>query len=627
MISQKYIKIEAVSGYKTLTAFVIIHSELTNRSEIYTLRRKWGYLMPIREINPLRPYDTLVWGCLTQRVAYAGTTHSVLVYIPDGVRPSTSGVIILGPNGLSAQEILEKSEWKSLADKEPPDKKMILFIPEPPENGWDIQEEYGAPGGSVGYINSLLDIVMERLHYCVHESKIYLFGRAEGGSLAVMAAAFNPARYAGLVTIDALPVSPSYLTACGEALCTDLYGFEADSGCRWKKGDTPVPYWMIESDRTRDTPAALSYFLRANGSDLGPAHGPMNTEVFSRKRPMAYPINQEVAACPVWHTVRKEQIPISRIWHEFLHAHRRWMGDPCGDLRISIPATAKNVEARCEGIEGYTREWLIYVPDIVKSGQVKNPPLVFALHGYSCSAEIYLGNSGWNKVADSRGLIVIFPSALPRKVTLENHDRNMELPCWNVLWSHEKGPSEFAFFKRMLEDAQEKYVIDRTRVYATGHSMGSLMTSSLVLHYPELFAAAAPCSGVFFESMYEQIMREPEFSPDNTAPIPVWMFAGRNETWLIDSEPTVNNSTGKTILFWHRHNRLPGLAETQFKCEGISYQDRWHDIVYSGKNGAPAVRYTKLDYFPHATMPEMSFRIWDEFFSHWKKEGCQSIWI
>ena len=67
-------------------------------------------------------------------------------------------------------------------------------------------------------------------------------------TLAVMATAFNPARYAGLVTIDALPVSPSYLTACGEALCTDLYGFEADSGCLWKKGDTPVPYWMIESD-------------------------------------------------------------------------------------------------------------------------------------------------------------------------------------------------------------------------------------------------------------------------------------------------------------------------------------------------------------------------------------------
>lgn len=583
--------------------------------------------MLVREINPLRPYDTLMWGYLTQQVVCAGTTHNVLVYIPDGVRPSTSGVIILGPNGLSAQEILEKSGWKSLADEEPPDKKMILFVPEPPENGWDIREEYGAPGGGVGYINSLLDVVMERLHYCVHESKIYLFGEAEGGSLAVMATAFNPARYAGLVTIDALPVSPSYLTACGEALCTDLYGFEADSGCLWKKGDTPVPYWMIESDQIRNTQAVLSYFLKCNGSELDPACGPIDTKIFSRKQPTAYPINQEAAACPVWRTVGKERIPVLKIWEEFLSAHRRWMGDPCGDLRMSISATAKNIEARCEEIGGYAREWLIYVPDIVKNGRVKNPPLVFALHGYSCSAEIYLGNSGWNKVADSRGFIVIFPSALPRKVTLENHDGNMALPCWNVLWSHEEGPDEFAFFMRMLEDVQEKYEIDRTRVYATGHSMGSLMTSSLVLHYPNLFAAAAPCSGVFFEAMYEQIMREPEFSPDNTAPIPVWMFAGRNEQWLIDAEPTADNSTGKTILFWHRHNRLPGLAEAKFKCEGTSYQERWHDIVYSDKSGAPAVRYSKLDYFPHATMPEMSFRIWDEFFSHWKKEGCQSTWL
>lgn len=73
--------------------------------------------MLVREINPLRPYDTLMWGYLTQQVVCAGTTHNVLVYIPDGVRPSTSGVIILGPNGLSAQEILEKSGWKSLADE------------------------------------------------------------------------------------------------------------------------------------------------------------------------------------------------------------------------------------------------------------------------------------------------------------------------------------------------------------------------------------------------------------------------------------------------------------------------------------------------------------------------------
>ncbi len=36
-------------------------------------------------------------------------------------------------------------------------------------------------------------------------------------------------------------------------------------------------------------------------------------------------------------------------------------------------------------------------------------------------------------------------------------------------------------------------------------------------------------------------------------------------------------------------------------------------------DGAPMVNYTWVDYMPHATMTEMSFRIWEEFFSKFSR--------
>ena len=36
-------------------------------------------------------------------------------------------------------------------------------------------------------------------------------------------------------------------------------------------------------------------------------------------------------------------------------------------------------------------------------------------------------------------------------------------------------------------------------------------------------------------------------------------------------------------------------------------------------DGAPMVNFTWVDYMPHATMTEMSFRIWEEFFSKFSR--------
>ena len=44
----------------------------------------------------------------------------------------------------------------------------------------------------------------------------------------------------------------------------------------------------------------------------------------------------------------------------------------------------------------------------------------------------------------------------------------------------------------MLADVKSRYAVDEERVFATGHSWGSMMTQYLGMALPELFTAIAP---------------------------------------------------------------------------------------------------------------------------------------
>lgn len=43
------------------------------------------------------------------------------------------------------------------------------------------------------------------------------------------------------------------------------------------------------------------------------------------------------------------------------------------------------------------------------------------------------------------------------------------------------------------------------------------------------------------------------------------------------------------------------------------------------KDGAAPVWFTQVEDMPHATMPEMSFRIWEEFFAHFRGNADGSV--
>ena len=342
---------------------------------------------------------------------------------------------------------------------------------------------------------------------------------------------------------------------------------------------------------------------------------------------MQSPVSQDKGACRVW----KSEWPgvsqnygkevICRIWKTFLSRHQRWMAEPGGSLRfVQDPVQDIGMEYHFEEIDGWMREWYIYIPECVKQDPKTKVPLIFAMHGYGCTGEIYAGNTNWHRLAQEHGFIVVYPTAAPGDLDIEAEHldmRNIPMPSWNYRHYSPDGPDELRFFKEMLRRVCADHPIDLTRIYATGHSQGSMMTQTLAMALPDVFAAVAPCSGVILAPSIEKYVSFPEFQ--NDLPVPIWMFAGQEERWLIDAEPRLDNATGKTLSFWHSRNRLNGNAEDRFQDHWECHKDRWLDLCYENENGWPMLRYTQVEYFPHATMPEMSRRIWEEFFSRWSR--------
>ena len=163
------------------------------------------------------------------------------------------------------------------------------------KTAWNMDEAYGTPDGDVAYINAAALAAADRKLFCVHESKFYLVGCKEGGVLANMAAAYDPAFFAGVASVGGSAVSERYLTDCGQAYALNLDGFEDPEHRKdIRKQDIPMPAWIID-DPTVSTgtgDAILTYWRNACEAEEGYQLSPDQYEYY-RVKETPYTPNQE----------------------------------------------------------------------------------------------------------------------------------------------------------------------------------------------------------------------------------------------------------------------------------------------------------------------------------------------
>jgi len=128
-----------------------------------------------------------------------------------------------------------------------------------------------------------------------------------------------------------------------------------------------------------------------------------------------------------------------------------------------------------------------YVP----AGLSGPAPLVVVLHGCTQDAAVYDHGSGWSRLADKHGFILLLP---------EQTRANNPMLCFN--WfsgnDNQRGMGEAASIAAMVAAMKKAHDVDAKRIFVTGLSAGGAMAGVMLATYPELFSGGAIIAGIAY---------------------------------------------------------------------------------------------------------------------------------
>ena len=148
---------------------------------------------------------------------------------------------------------------------------------------------------------------------------------------------------------------------------------------------------------------------------------------------------------------------------------------PVGDL---VPNTLN--------VDGIERSYLSYIP----VGLMDNIPVIIQFHGGSgTSKEAYYREGNLNGVADSEGILMIYPQADISTGSV-----------WNTLHSDEGNKvsaDDFGFIAAIIDRLGEDNRIDTSHIYVAGYSNGAAMAYQIACHLNDRIAGFVVHSGNF----------------------------------------------------------------------------------------------------------------------------------
>ena len=181
-------------------------------------------------------------------------------------------------------------------------------------------------------------------------------------------------------------------------------------------------------------------------------------------------------------------------------------GSGCG--KVATPGSVTSEVT----VAGRRRTVIVHVPTgYTASTKV---PLVLNMHGSGSKAADQEAFTGMDATADSNGFIVVYPQGVIAEAS--GYDWNVPgVPLIGGKQVPAGAADDVTFLTTLVHILEQRYCVDTTRVYATGFSGGSRISSQLACDASSTFAAIAPVSG----------LRRPTPCP-TTRPVPVLSFHG-----------------------------------------------------------------------------------------------------
>lgn len=552
-----------------------------------------GVLAAEYTFDPAHPYDGVMKGEFNG-VSIAADENNVgtaTYYLPEGLNPWAQAAIILTPNGTTAEAFADSEigeQWKALADEH----KIAVTFLAPVSGEWNLTlDPAGADDGAVVsqlYFTMRSKSVKLDAPFSMDKTHCSLIGYGEGGAAALLFGAEYVTNFSSIVAVDAPAVPAESLAVVAEQTVLpfpandNLFSEEMNVLAK----NVGIPVYFVNSE----TENALDYFVasaKATKAEDGSYVG-------------------ENDAIRIMTT--DEAQDAKAIYDNFAGMTNRFMGmEDGGRVEFTTDMTGKNFIFSEEDINGEPRRWITYVPSGYDGSEAV--PVVMSIHGYTASMQSMVEESRWWEIAEKENFIVVFPQGIVRDLPAMGN-----IPC--AMWmgggfaalAQDLDPQvDVKVLNTILDKTEAAYNVDKTRIYITGHSNGSMMTLSLAAANAERFAAIAPIAGFGMG----------EFT--TKANVPTWMMCGEYEQSM--SKLVEDGSSVKQLQVVNAQN---GVNEAKLE-RSEQYDGQWQTMTFSTDDGVPMTHFTVIGRTSHIYMPEQAETLWYDFFTKYTREADGTV--
>ncbi len=192
-------------------------------------------------------------------------------------------------------------------------------------------------------------------------------------------------------------------------------------------------------------------------------------------------------------------------------------------------------------VDGEQRTYELDVP--ASYAGAKPTPVVFTFHGRGSTGSQQLFLSGMDQVGNQNNFIVVAPSAIDGQ--------------WQFPLTGSQTTADTAFLTELTTALETRLCIDKTRIYASGMSLGSAMTFVLACAKDRKFAAFGGVGASFYRQQCNESAPAPFIYFHGTAD-PIVPFEGGSVSGSPVGSLTARVSPAtENIQKWAAHNGCP----------------------------------------------------------------------
>jgi len=219
-------------------------------------------------------------------------------------------------------------------------------------------------------------------------------------------------------------------------------------------------------------------------------------------------------------------------------------------------------------IDGTERTYLAYTPE---GTDIKNLPLVIALHGHGGQGKSMMKMTDFNYLAEKEKFVVVYPDGMDKGW----NDGRLEI---------EDGTKydDVKFISALIDKLELVYNIDSSRVFVTGMSNGGIFSLYLAFKLSHKILAIAPVTANIPENI------SADYKPEN--PVSLMLINGTADLLVNydggDVGFKIFKSRGRTISTEKTIDKFV----SRFKCVNVPDIEKIPDI--NTTDGCTSVKYT-----------------------------------